>query len=52
MVYVIIGIVTVLALIVVAWFQVRADQERAKHGDAKKHNEQMFTVITFDHTKK
>ena len=51
MAYIIIGICTALALIVMAWIQVKADQERAKRGEPKKHNEKIVTVITFRHHK-
>lgn len=51
MTYIIIGIITAIALIIIAWFQVKADQERVRNGLPKKHNEQIITVITFSNHK-
>lgn len=51
LIYLIIGVVTVAAMIVISWFQIKADEERARNGLPKKHSRQVFTVITFDHRK-
>lgn len=49
--YIIIAVVTVIALVGISWLQVKADQDRAARGEPKKHNEQIITVISFDHHK-
>lgn len=51
MAFIIVPIVVCIAFILVAWGQVKADQERAARGEPKKHNEQIITVISFDHHK-
>ena len=51
MAFIIVPVVVSIAFILVAWGQVKADQERARRGEPKKHDEQVFTVITFRHGK-
>ena len=51
MAYIVIGIVGAVAMLLIAWAQVKADQERARRGEPKKHNDQVITVIGFHHNK-
>lgn len=52
MAFIIVPIVVCIAFILVAWGQVKADQERARRGEPKKHDEQIFTVIGLHHHNK
>ncbi|MBQ8708541.1 MAG: hypothetical protein IJ523_10680 [Succinivibrionaceae bacterium] len=51
MAYILIGIAAAVAVVIVSWVQVKADQERAECGEPKKHNEQIITVIGFSERK-